>query len=65
MSSSILTSVHIDIPITAQQPLRVGVPGSAKVDLDLSSKGFGEATCNEIQPRLEGEAEDAEDDEAA
>ena len=44
---------------------RVAVPGSAKVDLDLASKGFSEATCNEIQPRLEGEAEDAEDDEAA
>ena len=60
-----MTSVHIDIPITAQQPLRVGVPGSAKVDLDLAGECFSEATCNEIQPRLEGEAEDAEDDEAA
>ena len=60
-----MTSVHIDVPITAQQPLRVEVPGPAKVDLDLASEGFSEATCNEIQPRLEGEAENAENDEAS
>ena len=64
-SSSILTSVHIDVPITAQQPLRVEVPGPAEVDLDLASEGFSEAACDEVQPGLEGEAEHAEDDEAS
>ena len=60
-----MTSVHIDIPITAQQPLRVEVPGPAEVDLDLASEGFSKAACDEVQPGLEGEAEDAENDEAS
>ena len=60
-----MTSVHIDVPVTAQQPLRVEVPGPAEVDLDLASEGFSKAACDEVQPGLEGEAEHAEDDEAA